>query len=119
MTKPMLQPSFVAGPLDDAASVGAWAASLIEAALAGDQDVVRKAGSTFAQTYQGADRREVHGRISSALRAKSTPIDQVRSVERLPVDGKTRAPLLEDSPWRSGKASNTQRRTGDRRQGVR
>lgn len=58
MTKPMLQPSFVAGPLDDAASVGAWAASLIEAALAGDQDVVRKAGSTFAQTYQGADRQQ-------------------------------------------------------------
>lgn len=99
MTKPMPQPSFVAGPLDDAASVGAWVASLIEAALAGDQDVVRKAGSTFAQTYQGADRREVHGRISSALRAKSTPIDQVRSVERLPVDGKTRAPLLEEQPW--------------------
>lgn len=99
MTKPMLQPSYVAGAQEGRGSMGDWAASLIEAALAGDQAVIRRAGSLFAQEYQGPDRREVHGRISVALRNKTTPLDQVRSVDRLPVDGKSRAPLLEAQEW--------------------
>lgn len=99
MTKPMLQPSFAAGAQEGRGSMGDWAASLIEAALAGDQAVIRRAGTLFAQEYQGPDRREVHGRISVALRNKSTPLDQVRSVDRLPVDGKSRAPLLEAQAW--------------------
>lgn len=99
MTKSVLQPSFASGATERPSSVGSWAADLIEAALGGDQELIRRASSTFAQSYRGPDRREIHGRINSALRTVTRSIDQVRSVEKLPIDGKSRAPLVEEQDW--------------------
>jgi chromosomal replication initiation ATPase DnaA len=91
---PSLAPDF---PED--ATLGQKFAQLIEAALAGNQAAVRQLGTTFARAYRGPDRNEVSGRISSLVRQRATSLDSVRSVERLPLDNKSRVPLLEEQPW--------------------
>jgi SpoVK/Ycf46/Vps4 family AAA+-type ATPase len=95
-----LRPSFSELPASDLATdFGGRIADLIDAALSGDQDHVRRVASLFAQGYSGDDRRVIVGRIQAAMKKKSVSLDQVRSVERLPVDNKTRIPLAEEHPW--------------------
>lgn len=100
MSTVALKPSFSELPARDLADdFGGRIADLIDAALSGDQDHVRRVASLFAQGYSGNDRRAVVGRIHAAMKKRSVPLDHVRSVERLPVDNKTRIPLAEEQPW--------------------
>ncbi len=100
MSAVALKPSFSELPARDLADdFGGRIADLIDAALSGDQDHVRRVASLFAQGYSGNDRRAVVGRIQAAMKKRSVSLDQVRSVERLPVDNKTRIPLAEEQPW--------------------
>lgn len=97
----VLQPSLADTRHDVPSSVGTWFADLLDAALSGNHDAMRKVGTHFAQEYRGADRREVHSRINNAFRTRVTQLSDVRSVNRLPVDAKSRVALIEEQPWPS------------------
>lgn len=82
-------------------TLGARVADLIQAAAAGDKKRVAELGAAFAREYRGTDRKQVQGRIHAALQERATPLEQMRSFERLPVDNKSRQPLIEENAWPS------------------
>ncbi|EKY30529.1 ATPase, AAA family [Brevundimonas diminuta 470-4] len=100
MSTAVLKPSFLQLPDSDfATDLGARMADLIDAAMSGDQENVRRVATLFAQGYKGGDQREVVGRIHAAVKKRTMSLDHMRSVERLPVDNKTRMPLAEEQSW--------------------
>ncbi|CAM5775091.1 ATP-dependent zinc metalloprotease FtsH [Labrys miyagiensis] len=78
---------------------GSWMASLIEAALLGDRDAIRRAGLAFALEYRGPDKNEVHRRIQAVVRKHMTSLETLGTSQRLPLDGKSRIPLLDEIAW--------------------
>src|SRR4051812_20856306 len=74
-------------------------ARTIEAAVEGDLDKLRKAASDFISVHEANGRHSFAKRIAAALRRRVTAVDQLRSLERLPVDNKSRSPLIEEQPW--------------------
>ncbi|WP_112664037.1 AAA family ATPase [Microvirga flavescens] len=99
MNRDVLQPSYAPDLPENPPSLGKWFADLVDVALSGNQDAIRHIGSLFAREYRGPDRREVQGRISSAMQRRLVSLNDVRSVSQLPVDGKSRVPLVEEQPW--------------------
>lgn len=98
--KGTLQPSLALPEATDAARiVDDIYARTIEAAVEGDLDNLRKAASDFISIHEANGRHSFGKRIASALRRRSTSVDQMRSLERLPVDNKSRASLIEEQPW--------------------
>lgn len=95
-----LRPSFAELPGGDfPSSFGVQFTDLVEAALAGDHDHVRRVAALFAQDYKGQDHREIVSRLRSAVKKRTTSLDAMRSIERLPVDNKSRIPLVEEQSW--------------------
>lgn len=95
-----LRPSFAELPDGDfPSSFGVQFADLVDAALAGDQDHIRRVATLFAQDYKGQDHREIISRLRAAVKKRTTSLDTMRSVERLPVDNKSRIPLAEEHAW--------------------
>jgi len=74
-------------------------ADLVDAALSGDHDQVRRVAALFAREYKGEDQKEIVSRIRSLMRRRTASLDSMRDIERLPVDNKTRIPLAEEMPW--------------------
>lgn len=74
-------------------------ARTIEAAVEGDLDKLRKAAADFIAVHETGGRSSFSKRIVTALRRRATSVDQLRSLERLPVDNKSRSPLIEEQPW--------------------
>lgn len=82
-------------------SAGHQFVRLLEAALDADLQAIRQLGAQFARQYKADDRREVQGRIGHLIRRQSAPLEASRHVERLPLDQKTRMPLVEEHVWPS------------------
>lgn len=98
--KGTLQPSLALPEAADAAGiVDDIYARTIEAAVEGNLDNLRKAASDFISIHEASGRHSFGKRIASALRRRSTSVDQMRSLERLPVDNKSRSSLIEEQPW--------------------
>lgn len=100
MRSTALKPSLAGTPMDIDFPGGATQfADLVDAALAGDHDQVRRVAALFAREYKGEDQKEIVSRIRSLMRRRTASLDSMRDIERLPVDNKTRIPLAEEMPW--------------------
>lgn len=98
--KGTLQPSLaLPGAANAASIVDDIYARTIEAAVEGDLESLRKAASDFISIHEASGRHSFGKRIANALRRRSTSVDQMRSLERLPVDNKSRSSLIEEQPW--------------------
>jgi len=98
--KSALQPSLALPDAPDAARlIDDIYARTIEAAVEGDLGNLRKAASDFISVHEINGRHSFGKRIATALRRRATSVDQMRSVERLPVDNKSRSTLIEEQPW--------------------
>lgn len=98
--KGVLQPSLALPDAPDAVGiVDDIYARTIEAAVEGDLDNLRKAASDFISVHATNGRHSFGKRIATALRRRATSVDQMRSLERLPVDNKSRSSLIEEQPW--------------------
>lgn len=98
--KGTLQPSLALPDATDAAGIlDDIYARTIEAAVEGNLDDLRKAASDFISTHAAKGRHSFGKRIATALRRRAVSVDQLRSLERLPVDNKSRSSLIEEQPW--------------------
>lgn len=97
----VLTPSYAELDDDGADTMGRRVVDLVQAAVAGDRARVAELGAAFAREYRGVDRKQVQSRIHSALQQRSAPVEHARSFERLPVDNKSRLPLIEENAWPS------------------
>lgn len=71
-----------------------------EAALAADYSRLRKAGQRLAKAIEEDD-REGARRLRLALNRKGVPLQASGFTEMLPLDGKSRLPLVEEHQWPS------------------
>jgi len=95
-----LKPSYVSPiPVADEPSYGEQYARLLDAALRGDFSLIKRLSSDFAREYQGRDQNSVKAQIGHMVRTKSVSLDSVPSLDKLPVDSKSRSFLIEEQPW--------------------
>lgn len=74
-----------------------------EAAMAADYTRLRKAGQRIARDVEATD-PEGARRLRLALNKKGVPLQASGFTELLPVDNKSRLPLVEEHPWPTGPA---------------
>ena len=74
-------------------------AELIEAALNADYTKVRRIGSQAISYFEKQNEPHISKRIKAALRKKATPLRASGQMEWLPVDEKSRMPLVEEQLW--------------------
>lgn len=72
--------------------------ALIEAALQADYTALRRIGNRIAKEFVAVD-PEASARILTSLRRASVPLRASGQIETLPVDSKSRLPLLEEQLW--------------------
>lgn len=72
---------------------------LADAALAADYTRVRRALSTIAQKLAEAGEAEASRSLRTLVRKRGVPLRASGFVETLPVDAKSRLPLLEEQTW--------------------
>ncbi|MDD0974266.1 AAA family ATPase [Pseudomonas fontis] len=72
--------------------------ALIEAALDANYSDVRAASNRIAKSISSDD-LECAKKIKSILRKKGVPLQSSGYIDSLPVDSKSRAPLLEETQW--------------------
>jgi hypothetical protein len=75
-------------------------ASLAAAALALDHDAVRHNVARLANAYDGPDRQQFAAELRALLKRTIHPVSTF-PIQRLPIDPKSRLPLLEEEPWPS------------------
>jgi SpoVK/Ycf46/Vps4 family AAA+-type ATPase len=86
---------------------------LTDAALAADYTRVRRAANAIARVLAERGDIEAAEELRSLLRKKGVPLRSSGYAEQLPVDAKSRLPLVEEQPWPSapiflnGAASST------------
>lgn len=71
---------------------------LFDAALSADYTRVRRIGSNISRTL-AADDPEAASALKSLIRRKGIPLQASGYTESLPVDSKSRSPLVEEQPW--------------------
>ncbi|WP_312414332.1 AAA family ATPase [Shinella sp.] len=71
---------------------------LFDAALSADYTRVRRIGTEMAQAL-AKNEPEMAKALKSLLRRKGVPLQASGYVENLPVDAKSRSPLVEEQPW--------------------
>lgn len=71
---------------------------LVDAALAADYTRVRRIGNRIAKLLNAED-EETSRKLRALLRQKGVPLRTSGYAESLPVDGKSRLPLVEEQPW--------------------
>ena len=91
-------PSFAVPEVASDAISDAYART-IEAAVEGDAAGLRKAASDFLAAHGGGKKLPLGKRVATALRRRVVPVEQLRSLERLPLDGRSRSALIEEQPW--------------------
>lgn len=74
---------------------------LIDAALAADYTRVRRVANALARTLGSAGDEESAKAIQAMIRKRGVPLRASGYVESLPVDTKSRLPLVEESAWPS------------------
>ncbi|MBF0169051.1 MAG: ATP-binding protein [Alphaproteobacteria bacterium] len=72
---------------------------LIEAALAADYTRVRRLSSKIAATMSEGENKELAKKLRSIIRKSGVPLKASGFVESLPVDSKSRMPLVEEQSW--------------------
>lgn len=71
---------------------------LVDAALAADYTRVRRIGSKIAKTLS-ADDVDAAQKLRALIRRRGVPLRASGYAEALPVDAKSRLPLIEEQPW--------------------
>lgn len=74
---------------------------LTDAALAADYTRVRRAANALARDFSKAGNDEVANAIRSIVKKRGVPLRTSGYVESLPVDSKSRLPLVEEQQWPS------------------
>lgn len=74
---------------------------LTDAALAADYTRVRRAANALARDYSKAGNDEVANTLRSIVKKRGVPLRTSGYVESLPVDSKSRLPLVEEQQWPS------------------
>jgi hypothetical protein len=72
---------------------------LIEAALSADYSAVRKTGGDAARALETLGFNDSSKRVRAYLRRKGVPLRASGHAESLPVDGRSRLPLVEEIQW--------------------
>lgn len=72
--------------------------ALVDAALSADYTRVRRTGSKIANALKAED-EESSKRLRSLIRRRGVPLRASGYSEMLPVDGKSRLPLIEEQQW--------------------
>lgn len=72
---------------------------LVEVSVNADFTEVRRIGNALSRYLEENGHTDEAKRIRTALRKKSSPLRASGHVESLPVDGKSRIPLVEEQPW--------------------
>lgn len=75
--------------------------ALVEAALAADYTGVRRAAEAAARTLTAEGQNEAAKELRALIRRKGVPLRTSGYMETLPVDAKSRLPLIEEQPWPS------------------
>lgn len=73
---------------------------LLDAALAADYTRVRRVGNRISKTL-APDDDEIAKKMRSVMRRRGVPLQASGFVEHLPIDGKSRLPLIEEQNWPS------------------
>lgn len=71
---------------------------LVDAALAADYTRVRRIGSKMAKLLNASD-TDAAQRLRALIRRRGVPLRASGYAEALPVDAKSRLPLIEEQPW--------------------
>lgn len=74
---------------------------LVDAALAADYTRVRRAAEAAARTLSAEGQSEAAKELRALIRRKGVPLRASGYMESLPVDAKSRLPLIEEQPWPS------------------
>ena len=72
---------------------------LADAALAADYTRVRRAANNIARSFAASGEDKAAKVLRSVVRKRGVPLRASGYVESLPVDAKSRLPLLEEQPW--------------------
>jgi SpoVK/Ycf46/Vps4 family AAA+-type ATPase len=72
---------------------------LVEVSLGADFTEVRRIGNALSRYLESSGDLEKAHRVRSLLRRKATPLRASGHLETLPVDTKSRMPLIEELPW--------------------
>lgn len=72
---------------------------LVEAAFAADYSRVRKAANAIARVMEDSGEADAAKGLRSIIRKKGVPLRASGYMEQLPVDPKSRIPLLEEQEW--------------------
>ena len=75
---------------------------LVEAALAADYTRLRRVGNRIARALAESDDLESARRLRALLRKREVPLRASGYMEAVPVDAKSRQPLVEEQSWPSG-----------------
>ncbi|MGA2400786.1 MAG: ATPase, partial [Syntrophobacteraceae bacterium] len=82
----------------ESADLAKYSVELVEASLNANYTEVRRIGNALAKSLERCGQIEEAKKIRSALRRKSVPLRASGQVESLPVDLKSRIPLIEEVP---------------------
>lgn len=72
---------------------------LFEAALKADYTAIRRSGNNAVRVFEDLQEGGSAQKLRALLRKKSVPLKASGYSEQLPVDGKSRSPLLEELDW--------------------
>ncbi|SEH66490.1 ATPase family associated with various cellular activities (AAA) [Magnetospirillum fulvum] len=72
---------------------------LVEAALAADYTRVRRLAGKIATALSEGEDKDAAKKLRSLIRRSGVPLQASGFVESLPVDSKSRMPLVEEQPW--------------------
>ena len=75
---------------------------LLEAALAADYTRLRRVGNRIAHTLAESNDLESAHRLRALLRKREVPLRASGYIEAVPIDAKSRQPLVEEQSWPSG-----------------
>ena len=75
---------------------------LLEAALAADYTRLRRVGNRIARALAESDDLDSARRLRALLRKREVPLRASGYIEAVPIDAKSRQPLVEEQSWPSG-----------------
>lgn len=74
---------------------------LVEAAMGADYTALRRAGSELVRRFSEEGRADHASRLRGVLRRRSAPLRTSGHVNELPLDGRSRLPLVDENPFPS------------------
>ncbi|RWL74851.1 MAG: ATP-binding protein [Mesorhizobium sp.] len=74
---------------------------LVEAAMGADYSALRRAGSQLVRRFSEEGQADHATRLQGVLRKRSAPLRTSGHVQELPLDGRSRLPLVDENPFPS------------------